>query len=223
MLKSFEKYHRIYGTNWVTGRKLLPLLEQVGNGTAGVVLDAGCGDSPFERYFKNADKYLKMDCKPRNSNTIVTVLPEIPLPDKSVDTILMFHVITDIADLSELFQELHRILKPKGKIYILESLCYPEHDLPDDYYRLLPNGLRYYSDKSGFHLRKVEYLGGLFTRVAVTWNTFFMGKIGSLPLFGCFSKIGIIFCNLICWISDKVFYHPRLAESYFAEVEKPQE
>src|SRR3569832_354373 len=52
----------------------------------------------------------------------------IPFPDNSVDFLSMGYALRHISDLSMAFAEFHRVLKPGGRICILEITC-PENGL----------------------------------------------------------------------------------------------
>lgn len=217
---NLEKFTKIYGKNWVIGRKLIPLIKEIGRKAQGIVADVGCGDAPFQPYFSAAEKYLKLDREAKSEDTIHTVLPEIPLDTASVDTMLLFHVVTDIPDLPVLFRDVYRVLKPGGRAYVLESFCYPPHDLPYDYYRLLPNGLQYHAEQCGLSVTNVTHLGGYFARAAMMRNAFLFGMLKRFPVLGLLGTFGIIVTNLTCRVLDRILYRPRLAPSYLAEITK---
>jgi demethylmenaquinone methyltransferase/2-methoxy-6-polyprenyl-1,4-benzoquinol methylase len=53
----------------------------------------------------------------------------IPFPDNSFDFLSMGYALRHISDLSLAFAEFHRVLKPGGRLCILEITC-PEKRLP---------------------------------------------------------------------------------------------
>jgi SAM-dependent methyltransferase len=112
--------------------------------------------------------------------------------------------------------EIRRVLKPGGRLILFESMDYPEHDLPHDYYRLLPSGLKLAAAKAGLSVRELIYLGGLSTRCATLWNSLFMGRSLALPFIAFLDRLGIIAGNIFCYALDAFMPHPRLTANYLA-------
>lgn len=101
-----------------------------------VVLDAGCGTGKFLPIIENvAYKYIGIDLSneqlikakdksKRNSLFINSSLEKIELDNNSVDLIISTWVlgtITDIEERNRCLDELKRILKPNGKIILVEN------------------------------------------------------------------------------------------------------
>lgn len=101
------------------------------------ILDAGCGTGKFTKTLEElSKKYIGVDLsnnqltkaksksiKP-NSEFIQANLANIPLKDNSVDIIVSTWVLGTIKDLEErnkCIQELKRVLKPNGKIFLVEN------------------------------------------------------------------------------------------------------
>lgn len=212
----FFKFSSIFGENWVVGRYLLPQMTTLGADQHGVLLDLACGESPFRRYFPCVDKYLRIDRNPVDSEVIKGDMHSIPQESNSVDIVLLFQAITDVSNPVEVLIEARRVLKPKGRLLLFESMAYPEHDVPFDYYRLMPEGLSTIAEEAGFTVFRCIRLGGLFTRFAGLWNTFVMGQLMRYALLKPFAYLGIAGCNLLCYGLDRLLPHPRLASDYLA-------
>jgi SAM-dependent methyltransferase len=221
--RSLNKYTRITAANWLTGRRLLPLLREIGERQTGTVIDLGAGEAPFKSYFAKARRYIKIDRRPNGSIDIIAQLPKLPLRDRLADLIFLAHVLTDVAETDELLREISRVLRPGGTLLVLESTCYPPHDLPCDYYRFLPNGLAHAASKASLAQCSVHHLGGLFTRLASLVNTFFLGRIQNVPLIGIVASSAIAVVNVLCWVGDRLRWRPELGESYLASFRKPVE
>ncbi|MDR3088269.1 MAG: class I SAM-dependent methyltransferase [Desulfobulbaceae bacterium] len=209
-------YHHIWGANWCTGRFLLPQLARLGREPGLVALDLACGESPFRAYFPTLKRYVRLDRFSRDKEVIIADMVNIPIRPASVDIVLLFQAISDCPDVITVLTEARRLLRPGGRLILFESMDYPEHDMPHDYYRLMPAGLRWAANKADLRLRELVYLGGLGTRCATLWNTLFMGKILSLPLIGFLGRFGIISGNIFCYCLDRIMPHPRLAANYLA-------
>lgn len=112
------------------------------------VLDLGCGRGRIAAHIAtytgaeitginidqgqldNAISFAKKNNLSQQCHFINADFNELPLnfPDNHFDHIYAVQPLSLARDLNKLFQELHRILKPKGKIYLLEWVCFPKYD-----------------------------------------------------------------------------------------------
>lgn len=215
-MKRLQKFTSVFGENWVIGRYLLPALERIGGPQSGVVLDLACGESPFRQYFREASQYLRVDRDSSDAEVIRGDMGRVPLPDGSVDVVLLSQALTDVPDPSAVLKEVRRLLRNGGSVIVFESMCYPEHDAPHDYYRLMPEGLRVVAGTAGLQAREFIRLGGLFTRFASLWNTFLMGGLMRYRALAPVASLGVAAANVVCYALDRAAPHPRLASDYLA-------
>ena len=114
-----------------TGR--IELFEQIRRHHAyvkGRVLDVGA--SSFSRYKNLFDfsEYVTMDTRPCEGVDIVGKAENIPVPDKSFDSILCTQVLGDIYELQKAFKEFNRVLKAGGILHLrVRKLQGKEKDL----------------------------------------------------------------------------------------------
>lgn len=220
MKKRSLLFQSIFGRNWVTGKFLHPFLEKLGEAETGIVLDLACGESPFKQYFSKCSSYWRLDLFPSDNQVIRGNLLYLPVANNSINTILLFQALSDVPYPVEVLKEIERVLVENGKVLIFESMSYPEHDLPHDYYRILPEGLVVLAKDSGLRVEACERLGGLFTRFADLWNTFLMGRIERYVVLRPLAMLGICIANIVFYSLDRVFCHSRLASDYFAVLRK---
>jgi len=96
---------------------------------------------------------LKLDF----SNSIIWNLEELPLPfpDSTFDEIYASHVLEHIAHLYLLFDELHRIMKPKGLLRVwvphIDNELYLEGIYPDH--------LHFFNERSFYNLERDSTFG----------------------------------------------------------------
>ncbi len=65
----------------------------------GTVLDVGAGKSPFKNFFKNANKYIKLDKFDHNNKPDITAdATKIPLKKNSVDSVVCFQLLEHVQD-----------------------------------------------------------------------------------------------------------------------------
>ena len=215
-MSRIAKFTSIFGENWVVGRYLLRELARLGADQRGVLLDLACGESPFRAYFPRVEAYLRVDRRRLDPGITPGDMLAIPLASRSVDIVLLFQAITDVPNPGDVLREVRRVLKPGAKLLVFESMAYPEHDEPYDFYRLMPEGLRVLAAEAGLTLAECTRLGGLFTRCALLWNTFMMAGLKRHAVLRPFGYLGVACANLLFYALDRLAPHPRLASDYLA-------
>lgn len=209
--------------SWLQGRRLLPILRRHGEGEDGAVLDLGCGHSPFRGLFPQARRFVRFDRQAVDPEVVVVSdVTALPLASGEVNAIIASRMLGDLPDIVTSLRELNRVLAPGGKVLVYESISYPQHDLPHDYWRVLPGGLQWAAERAGFQVTELEYLGGYFTQLAMHWNNYIVGAFGSYAVTKPLVWIGRCGCNLLCRALDRLMPRPTLATDYFACLVKPQ-
>jgi len=92
------------------------------------------------------------------------------LEDCLADLVLIPNLVHHIADQDMLFQEMARILKPGGKVYIFEPLVRELHQIPDDFLRYTPFGIAAVLKKVGLEMESYDLEGGPFSVIAYCWT-----------------------------------------------------
>src|ERR1019366_9456827 len=89
------------------------------------MLDIGCGDGTFLKRaaqigweVTGVDPDAKAAANLSDFNVLQGSLPNIPLPNASFDFITLSHVIEHLHDPAAALKEIHRLLKPGGKVWI---------------------------------------------------------------------------------------------------------
>jgi ubiquinone/menaquinone biosynthesis C-methylase UbiE len=98
-----------------------------------VVLDVGCGISPALPYYVDElglTNYIGIDPldgpESRAYRWIKATAEEIPLDDSSVDAVLFATSFDHIANATGAIEEVHRVLKPNGRIYMWQGISDPD-------------------------------------------------------------------------------------------------
>lgn len=108
----------------------------------------------------DAISYAKKNFKKNNLTFAVADAMELPFPDNSFDIVICAHVYEHVPDPAQLFQEVFRVLKPKGLCYLAAVHSWwpiePHHNLPflallpknlaNIYMRLTKKGTNYYEN-----------------------------------------------------------------------------
>jgi SAM-dependent methyltransferase len=120
-----------------------PLLEWLASrDLAGArVLDAGCGDRPYETLLAGAREIVAFDVPGNAHADIHGSLDAIPLDDASFDVVLCLQVLEHVPDPAAAVRELRRVLRPGGRVLLSTHGVYPFHPNPDDLWRWTHQGL----------------------------------------------------------------------------------
>ena len=111
--------YRLYEENAAFARSLKP---------NSLVLDAGCGESPYRDLFKNmryeSADFAQVDKPYAQKITYVCDLKAIPVEDNRFDHIILNQVLEHIPEPTEVLTELFRVLKPGGSMLCTAPLFY---------------------------------------------------------------------------------------------------
>jgi SAM-dependent methyltransferase len=133
---------------------------------SGVLLDLGCGKVPlYEIYRDHVSDNICVDWE--NTHHKSPFLDHsfdlnrgIFLPSETFDTILATDVLEHVWNPDLLWQEMARVLKPRGKIILGVPFFYWLHEEPHDYYRFTKYKLQMFCEQSGLTVVSLEPCGG---------------------------------------------------------------
>ena len=117
---------------------------------SGILLDVGCGYMPYRDFIKKESsikQYLGLDLA--DATTYKSVKPDIewdgyniPLPDNSVQSVLLTEVLEHCPYPEKVLSEVHRVLSPQGKIIFTVPFVWYLHESPFDFYRYTPYAMQ---------------------------------------------------------------------------------
>jgi len=120
----------------------------------GSILDIGCGNKPYEFYFKDANKYVGIDFKSYSKNKDMGYNPpdyyfdsnylkslDLPFKKESFDNCVSFQVLEHHANPQKLISEMYRVTKKGGHILLTAPFLGGVHEEPNDYQRFTKYGL----------------------------------------------------------------------------------
>jgi SAM-dependent methyltransferase len=156
----------------------------------GSVLDFGCGSMPFKHLFTGVDTYTGLDLEDSQHGLskpdVVFDGVTIPFPDRHFDAVISFEVVDDLKSPTEQLREIHRVLKPGGRLMLTTSFVWELHEEPHDIARYTPHGLENLLKESGFDVimqsTKGHYARVLGQMSAMYWyQTLQKLPLGVLP------------------------------------------
>ncbi len=180
----------------------------------GTLIDVGAGLAPYKSFFKNVKKYIKMDNfeYPGSKPDIIGDALNIPMKDKSVDSVFSSQVLEHIKDPQKMVNEIHRILKKDGVCILTTHMAQVLHGEPHDYFRFTEYGLRELFKK--FSYVEIKPNGGALLAIIQLFNFAIEEK------FPIISKPLITFLNLIVKRLDKIFFEKRFTINYLVYATK---
>jgi SAM-dependent methyltransferase len=138
-----------------------------------LVLDAGAGKAPYKPLLA-LTRYESADFEQVNKkyakSTYVCDLSAIPVEDGRFDAIYFNQVMEHLPEPKLVIQELHRVLKPGGRMLFTGPLFYEEHERPYDFYRYTQFALRYLFIGAGFQIDRLDWMDGYYATVAYQMN-----------------------------------------------------
>jgi SAM-dependent methyltransferase len=153
-----------------------------------LVLDAGAGHGPYRAHFEHAEyeaaDFERVPHKRYDGNHYVCDLAALPIADDRYDLVLLSQVLEHLPDPTAVLHELHRVLKPGGRIWASAPLFYEEHEQPYDFYRYTQFGLRHLFEQCGFKDLRIDWLEGYLATVSYELEVgarALGGRRGTLP------------------------------------------
>lgn len=148
-------------------RELTPLSRQL----SGKLLDVGCGSKPYRNLFSVTD-YIGLEVDtPRNRAAGYADSfydgKTFPFGNGDFDSVFASQVLEHIFEPDEFLSEIHRVLKPNGRLLLTVPFVWDEHEQPHDYARYSSFGLSHLLSKNGF---KVIEARKSVTTVAVVFQ-----------------------------------------------------
>jgi ubiquinone/menaquinone biosynthesis C-methylase UbiE len=171
-----------------------------------LVLDAAAGDQPYKVLFEHA-RYeaadFEMVDKPYARSTYVCDLRSIPVPDSRFDYIIFNQAMEHMPEPLEVLRELHRVLKPGGRMLTTAPFFYQEHEVPYDFYRYTQFAYKHLFPKAGFEIQSIEWLEGYLGTLAYQLET------AAMALPRIYFPFRFLFAMLAIW-----FYHSDVRQPY---------
>jgi SAM-dependent methyltransferase len=186
----------------------------------GVLLDFGCGKKPYKNLFK-VDKYIGIDIDSgahKNQIDDVDIYfdgKSIPLADDSVDFVLSTEVFEHVFNLSEIMDEIKRVLKPGGQLIVTIPFFWEEHEIPFDFARYTSYGFNSIIQDKKFELVS-KWKTGTESLVLCQLMINYFWK----PSYKCFNFLALLILPFISVFFIVLFILPTLLE--FVYVKNPK-
>ena len=189
----------------------------------GNILDIGCGHQNITKFINPESEYTGLDYYTTSTEwygstpDIYGDALQLPVHTNTFDSILLLDVLEHLEDPDLCIQEIHRVLRPKGKLIIQVPFVYPLHDAPRDFQRWTIYGLQKLAKKHAFKVTDTTTLGTISETCALIVNIGaskmileWLDRRHPLSVLIFFLPIQIILTNITAWILS-----PFCTRSYF--------
>lgn len=147
-------------------RKILrDTVREFGSQLGGKVLDVGCGSQQY-RQFLNYRQYFGIEWSVDKRPPVVADVTQIPFCDGAFDSALCTEVLEHLPEPGRCLDEIHRVVRPGGSVFVTAPMTVHTHSEPHDFYRYTEYGLRYLLEKHGFEIVTLRRLGGVVSVMA---------------------------------------------------------
>lgn len=129
------------------------------------LLDAGAGNCVYKPHFQDYEyesaDFCQID-KEYGEITYVCDLGSIPVEDNRFEMVFFSQTLEHLPEPGKVIDELTRVLKPGGQLWLTVPLFYAEHEIPHDYFRYTQYGLRHLLESRNLQIQTMEWLEGYY-------------------------------------------------------------
>jgi SAM-dependent methyltransferase len=161
-LRTPNPWHRLAYIIKALPAGLEELAADLNLGPTGRLLDYGCADQPYRRFFPASVDYVGADL-PGNPLASVEIEPDGRLsePDASFDAVLSTQVLEHVEDPAVYLNECSRLLRSGGRLLLSTHGIMVYHPDPVDYWRWTGAGLQRIVQEAGLEVERFEGIMGL--------------------------------------------------------------
>lgn len=195
----------------------------------GKLLDIGCGNKPYEIYFKKCtDEYIGCDIVQSSENVVDYICPanQLSFPDASFNTVFSTQVLEHVADTKGMIKEAYRVLDKEGYALFTVPFSWELHEEPYDFYRFSKYGLKAIFEEQGFEIIAIKSNGGKWAAISQLWlNVLFSARryktLRSRIIKWIFVRFRfiVIYNKFSVWL-DKRFFDDILTLNYLVIAKK---
>ena len=188
MYSAIKSLFRLYhGFCNFTGRLILTNgVKRIKGLPQGVVLDIGCGNKPYSKYFSgDISNYIGLDLGYYQEVDVIGNAIYLPIVSKAIDTVLCFNALNVLKDPFMFFREANRVLRKNGYLIITTGFMYPIWGEEYDRWRTTKFGLRSMAEDNGFAIDNIFPLGeGFWTTTAISFRKYVFSMLsGGIKVF----------------------------------------
>ena len=159
---------RLNAERWGIERFLHSVAKQVAPSER--LLDAGAGQGDYRVYFEHA-QYESTDITagfslPGHRHSYLSELHHMPVRDEAYDVVVNTQVLEHVEFPQKVVDELYRILKPGGRLFLTTPQSWGIHMAPYHFFNFTRYGLESLFKNAGFEIQSINPIGGIFWNLA---------------------------------------------------------
>ncbi len=195
----------LFEKNWLIHRIMRQAMGEVKGLVNGRLLDAGCGSKPYIGIFEGrVQHYIGIE-KSRGRYERADAWGDVlalPFRDRAFDTALCNQVLEHVPEPQMAMDELARVLRPGGYLIVTAPHIWGLHEVPHDYFRFTPYGLRHLAERAGLAICKTHALAGFWVTAGARF-CYYLARFDRGPLIP-FVRIGFFLIQLGALFLDRL-------------------
>jgi len=183
-------FERPWHFQWLSTRDLKCDLRRILPTLTGRVLDLGCGSQPYRALLPQTASYVGADVEERDG-VDARLIPGEPLPfaNASFDGIVCTQVLEHVEDLTQILDEITRVLKPGGMLVASVPFIFQIHGAPHDYRRFTEFGIL--AALKGHRVETLSRHGGAGSALAILLLNWIECSLTRSPVGWCFKALAL--------------------------------
>ncbi len=156
---------------------------------------------------------IHLDYTPYPHLEVVGDGQQLPFIDNSLDAIVCESMLEHVPSPTQVIAEIHRVLKPGGKVYVLMPFMFQFHAAPHDYTRFTHMGLLHQFEH--FDTESLTVLAGpasALTAVLVEFLSIIC-SLGSIALYRLFTMLWMLILSPLKFLDYLLRHHPEACRS----------
>lgn len=154
------------------------------------ILDAGAGECQYAPLLKE-QRYTAVDLGVGDNSwsyrqlDAISDLQDLPFRENTFDGCLNIVTLEHVRQPGRVLCEIGRVLKRGGRLLLVTPLEWEEHQTPHDYFRFTRYGVTLLLESAGFHVERIQPVGGFFRLLArrvLVAPQFFRAPLGPILL-----------------------------------------
>ena len=143
----------------------------------GKLLDFGCGSKPYKSLF-TVSEYVGTDIEVSGHDHRTEEIDvyydghTLPFADESFDSIFSSEVFEHVFNLPQILDELHRVLRPGGRMLLTVPFVWDEHEIPYDFARYTSFGLKHMLQEKGFVVVQEKKTTSYVSTICQMWAAY---------------------------------------------------
>jgi len=206
---------------FIARRGLFKEIYSLSDQISGKVLDVGCGEKPYESLFKTKEyiglEYNNTENRAAKKADIFYDGKTFPFKSSRFDSVVCNQVLEHVFESDDFLHEIHRILKPNGKLLLTVPFIWDEHEQPVDFARYSSFGLKNLLERNGFKVIIQRKSVSNFAVIFQLINSYLFKKVSNIPLLKHFCIVFIMsIFNILGVISSVIL--PKNNDLYLDNV-----